>query len=263
MVETKEMKRFIFDLERGCTDMCYTIKLAYDGKTTEELMGVWNPTPEQIKQIHKEVVEEIKSKLEYEEKEVDYYWMMFLGLTILGVSKKELVTSKSSTNVKKQIAYELCGLDDGDYSTENTLSGVAWCLTNENKSLEKSNICGFYFRHPFGRKRKVHKSLIQNKYIIESGINLQNKEEVERCVDCFCSKLKERMSLIEYTQCLHALTLLGINKSSKKLPEIRSDTNVMYNIAYKLWAFDTSEKNWKIIEQIVCLCSKLNITEGK
>ena len=243
MIEKREMSRFLFDLERRCTDLCYTIKLAYDGKITKEyLMGFWYPTPDEVKQIHKE----------------DYYWNFFHGLTILGISEKEYVISKSSTNIKRQIAYELLKLDDGDYYNENILGEVAWYFADLcEKCIKPSNIRGLYWRHPFGHKKKVHKSLRQNQYLIESGINLQNGAEIESFVDSFCNKLRGGMSLKEYTQCLHVLTCLGVAKNSKKLPEISSETNVMYNIAYKLWAFDTSQKNWKIIEQIVCLSSKL------
>ena len=159
------------------------------------------------------------------------------------------MASESSTNIKKEIAYELWKLDDGDCYTENLLNGVARCLT--------TNVNKFCFQHPFGHKGKVHKLLRRNKYLKEYGINLKNKEEVESCMDCICNKLRERMSLKEYTQYFHILSLLGIPKNSDKLPELSRDTNVMYNIAYKLWACDTSEENWNTIERIVYLSSKL------
>ena len=64
------------------------------------------------------------------------------------------------------------------------------------------------------------------------------------------------MSLEEYVQHFHVLTLLGVPKYSEKVPAI--DTSyAIYDIAYELWGLDTSERNWNIIEKIANLSSKL------
>lgn len=265
MVDYEEMSRFLFDLERGSTYGCYTIKEAYDSRKSEYLMGVYYPTPEEIEQIYTYAVNEVKSKLMYWEvsdrkKEVDHYWRYFHGLTILGISEKSQVISESSTNVKQRIAYELWKLDDGEDDTEEILTNVAWCFAEAFKNRkDMSHMLQAGWRHQYGRKKRVHKSLMENKFFIRAGINLQDKEVVEKYVDGVCSKLEsERMNLEKYTQYLHALTLLGVPKKSEKVPAIDTN-NAMYDIAYELWVLDTSEKNWKVIERIVAMYSKMQI----
>ncbi len=260
-MKTEEMSRFLFELERGFFDVCYEVKQAYDGRPDwGYVLRFWDPIPKDINKMHKNIVKEIKKKLEYweknEMKEVDHYWRYFHGLTILGITEKSHMISKSSTNVKQQIAYELWKLDDGTYYTEGILRKVSWCFAEVCKNIENmSHMLEDGSRHQSGRKKRVHKSLIQNEDLITAGINLQNKEEVEDYVDIFCSKLEnKKMSLKEYTKYLHVLTLLGVSKCSEKVPAIDT-TNPRYDIAYELWALDSSEKNWKIIEQVANLGS--------
>ena len=261
-MQTEKMSRFLFELERGFFDVCYEVKQAYDGRPDwDYVLRFWNPIPKDINKMYKNIVLEIEKKLEYweiyEMKEVDHYWRYFHGLTILGITEKSHMISKSSTNVKQQIAYELWALDDGTYYTEDILRRVSWCFAEVCKK-ERENMSHMLedgSRHQSGQKKRVHKSLRQNEYLITAGINLQNKEEVECYVDSFCSKLEnEKMSLEEYAKYLHVLTLLGVSKCSEKVPAI-DVTNPMYDIAYELWALDNSENNWKIIEQIANLGS--------
>lgn len=263
MINAEELSRFLFELERGSFWRCYNLRRAYERmETMEYLMGTWYPTAEKVEKICTEVVEAIKWKLEYWErsgiKEVDHYWRYLHGLTILGIDKS--LISKSATNVKQQVAYELWQLDDGGgYYTENILNKVAWCFAEVAKNREDMMGWGLESgsRHKKGRKRRVHKSLIKNESLIKVGINLKDKEVVESYVNIICEKLEnEMMSLREYTQYLHVLTLLGVPKYSEKVPAINTQ-KAMYDIAYELWGLDTSEQNWNIIEEISNLGSKL------
>lgn len=262
MISSDEERRFLFDLERGSFCMCHELRKAYEGNEKKDyLMGVYYPTAEEVEKIWREVVNSIKWEIKFweknERKEVDHYWRYLHGLTILGIKDKSCI-SKSTTDVKQQIAYELWQLDDGEYSTESILFRVSWCFAEVCKNrVDMSRMLKNGSRHKYGRKKRVHKSLIQNEYLIKAGINLQNKEAVESYVDSFCSKLEsEKMSLVEYAQHLHVLTLLGVPKYSEKVPAINT-TKAMYDIAYELWGLDTSEKNWNMIEQIANLSSKL------
>lgn len=262
MISFDEERRFLFDLERGSFRMCHELRKAYEGnEKTDYLMGVYYPTAKKQRKSGEKQLTQLNWKLKFweknERKEVDHYWRYLHGLTILGIKDKSCI-SKSTTDVKQQIAYELWQLDDGEYSTESILFRVSWCFAEVCKNrVDMSHMLENGSRHNYGRKKRVHKSLIQNEYLIKAGINLQNKEAVESYVDSFCSKLEsEKMSLGEYAQHLHVLTLLGVPKYSEKVPAINT-TKAMYDIAYELWGLDTSEKNWNMIEQIANLSSKL------
>ena len=261
MISLEEKIRFLFDLERGSFEGCRELKNAYEGKKTNEyLMGVYYPTAEQVEKIWEEVVHSIKGQIKLCEKrikEVDHYWRYLHGLTVLGIKDKSCI-SNSSRNVKLQIAYELWQLDDGEYFTEDILDRVSWCFAEICKNrIDMSHMLENNSRHKNGRQKRVYKSLMQNEYLINAGINLQNKEEVESYVDSFCNKLEnKKMSLEEYVQHFHVLTLLGVPKYSEKVPAINT-TKAIYDIAYELWGLDTSERNWNIIEKIANLSSKL------
>ena len=70
-------------------------------------------------------------------------------------------------------------------------------------------------------------------------------------------KLNDYFEVDHYTRYFRVLSILGVPKNTKRIPETTS-WNYSYNIAYKLWKFDDgSEKVGEYVEHIAWYVSEL------